>query len=87
MRVTSVPGLQPRWVRQKKLTNSAGVICGNPSAATSAVVDTTTFGALVTDGCDGPPLAVGFELDGFALTSLAVPAVRVGSSLPGRVLR
>jgi hypothetical protein len=30
MRVTSVPGPQPRWVRQKKLTNWAGVICGKP---------------------------------------------------------
>lgn len=38
MTVTSVSGAQPRWVPQKKLTNPAGVIWGNPSAATSAAV-------------------------------------------------
>jgi hypothetical protein len=36
IRVTSVAGVQPRWVSQKNAMNSATVICVKPSAMTLA---------------------------------------------------
>lgn len=68
------------------LPGAAGLDGADPGHGAVHDID-HPFEPALTDGCDGPPLTVGFELDGFAPAGLAVPAVRAGVDLAGRVLR